>query len=53
MPLPPELFEDLVPDSVAVVGDIDALISEIELGISYEGWRIRIAERWQEMETLF
>ncbi len=42
MPLPHELSDDIVPDSTAVVGDIESFIAYIEYGHAWQDWCGRV-----------
>lgn len=48
MPLPHELSDDIVPDSTAVVGDIESFIAYIEYGHAWQDWcgRVQQCVRW-------
>lgn len=48
MPLPHELSNDIVPDSTAVVGDIESFIAYIEYGHAWQDWcgRVQQCVRW-------
>jgi hypothetical protein len=48
VPLPHELSDDIVPDSTAVVGDIESFIAYIEYGHAWQDWcgRVQQCVRW-------
>lgn len=48
--LPREIDDNEVTEKTTVVGDIDALIAEIESGTSYAGWYIRFEARKRMMK---
>ena len=48
MPLPRELWDDVVPESTTVVGDIDRFVAYIEYGDAWRDWcgRVQQCIRW-------
>ena len=38
MPLPCELWDEVVPESTTVVGDIDTFLDYIEYGYAWKDW---------------
>lgn len=49
MPMPPELAE--LPESTAIVGNIEAFILYVSSGEALKDWNERIAQRMKDFET--
>jgi hypothetical protein len=48
MSLPRALWDDVVPESTTVVGDVDAFVNYIEQGHAWKDWcgRVRVCVCW-------
>lgn len=49
MPLPRELWDDIVPESTTVVGDIETFVAYVEYGDAWRDWCRRVQQSVQSM----
>jgi hypothetical protein len=52
MPLPRELWNDVVPESTTVVGNVDTFIDYVEYGDAWKDWCYRVRQSLSGMKDL-
>ena len=52
MPLPDELWDEIVPETTTVVGDVDAFCLYVESGSAWQDWcaRVHHGVRWMAQD---
>lgn len=53
MSLPCELWDDIVPESTTVVGDIDTFLDYVEYGYAWKDWCNRVHQSMQWIQQDF
>lgn len=53
MSLPCELWDDIVPESTTVVGDIDTFLDYVEYGYAWRDWCNRVYQSVQWIQQDF
>ena len=50
MALPRELWDDVVPESTTVIGDVDKFLVYVEQGYAWRDWQSRIYHSLRRLE---